>query len=115
MKRLGRGVLLICLVGWLTVVSAGSVSGRMVEMVLDGSGSMAGPAAGGGSKIAAATASLTPVQPKGFGWLEMKRADLSGHVVTRADTGEKVANASRVQTVVKLPAGIYNVTVGKVV
>lgn len=58
-------------------------------------------------------ASLTPVQPKGLGWLEVRRADLSGHTVTRADTGEKVANVSRVQAVVKVPAGIYNITVGR--
>lgn len=61
------------------------------------------------------TAKIPAKEKKGPGWLEVKGADLHGHTVTRADTGEKVETISTTRSIVKLPAGIYNVTIGKAV
>ncbi len=61
------------------------------------------------------TAETRTIKKKGFGHLKVKGADLGGHQVTNTETGEKVASLSHVQSTVKLPAGIYNVTVGKAV
>jgi hypothetical protein len=55
------------------------------------------------------------VEKTGPGWLEVKGADLSGHQITKADTGEKVGSLGHTQSSMKLPAGIYNVTVGQAV
>jgi hypothetical protein len=49
----------------------------------------------------------------GSGSLKIIGADLSGHAVTRADTGERVGTISSDQTMIVLPAGIYNVAFGK--
>lgn len=54
-------------------------------------------------------------EQKGPGWLEVKGADLAGHQVTKAETGEKVASLGHTQSTVKLAAGLYNVTIGKAV
>jgi hypothetical protein len=54
-------------------------------------------------------------EEKGQGALEVQGADLAGHTVTNAQTGEKVASLSNIQSSVKLPAGLYNVTIGKAV
>jgi hypothetical protein len=51
----------------------------------------------------------------GPGRLTVKGADLRGHVVTRADDGQKVAELGHTKDTVDLPSGIYNVTVGKAV
>ena len=64
---------------------------------------------------AAGTAKTVVTEKKGDGWLEVKGADLSGHRVTRADTGEEVGKLGHTQSTIKLQAGIYNVTVGKAV
>lgn len=61
------------------------------------------------------TAKTIVIEKKGPGWLEVKGADLHGHVVTKADTGEQVATLSHTHSTVQLPAGIYNVTIGKAV
>jgi hypothetical protein len=54
------------------------------------------------------------VKPKkGVGRLQVKGADLSGHRVIDAVTGRKVTVISRIRTTVKLPAGIYNVKIGR--
>lgn len=55
------------------------------------------------------------VEKSGLGTLTVEGADLMGHEVTDAASGEKVATISRVNSTVKLPAGIYNVTVGAAV
>jgi hypothetical protein len=56
---------------------------------------------------------VVKIKKKGFGWIEVKGADLSGHVVTNAETGQEVETISSLKSTVKLPTGIYNVTVGK--
>ena len=61
------------------------------------------------------TSRTLKVEKAGPGWLEVKGADLSGHQITRADTGEKVGALGHTQSSMKLPAGIYNVTVGQAV
>ncbi len=61
------------------------------------------------------TSKTIVTEKKGPGWLEVKGADLHGHTVTRADTGEKVGGLGHTQSTIKLPAGIYNVTFGKAV
>ena len=64
---------------------------------------------------AVATASLEPVEEEGQGWLEVKGADISGHTVRSAETGEEVAMISAVNAIAELPAAIYNVTIGSAV
>lgn len=66
-----------------------------------------------GLSEAVRTSATVVVEKKGPGWLTMKYADLSGHEVTNAETGEKVATLSSLGSTAKLPAGIYNVTVGQ--
>ena len=61
------------------------------------------------------TARTIKVEKTGPGWLEVKGADLSGHRITKADTGEKVGSLGHTHSSMKLPAGIYNVTVGQAV
>jgi hypothetical protein len=63
--------------------------------------------------LAVETSSVKVVEEKGDGWLQIKRADLSGHKITNADTGEEAETASSLRSTVKLPAGIYNVAFGK--
>lgn len=64
---------------------------------------------------AAGTVKAAVSEQKGDGWLEVKGADLSGHRVSRADTGEEVGKLGHTKATIKLQAGIYNVTVGKAV
>ncbi|MFH1034668.1 MAG: VWA domain-containing protein [Pseudomonadota bacterium] len=59
------------------------------------------------------TSQVRQLKKKGFGHLKVKGADLMGHQVTNAETGETVATLSHVQDTVKLPAGIYSVSVGQ--
>jgi hypothetical protein len=61
------------------------------------------------------TSKTVVVKNEGFGWLEIQGADLMGHTVTKADTGEKVGVISSVHSTIKLPTGIYNVSIGKAV
>ncbi|MBI5585896.1 MAG: VWA domain-containing protein [Deltaproteobacteria bacterium] len=61
------------------------------------------------------TSRTAKVEKKGPGRLEIKGADLAGHQITRADTGEKVGSLGHTQSSLELPAGIYNVTIGKAV
>jgi len=62
------------------------------------------------------TAALTVEKKQGLGFLQVVGADLSGHEVTNAETGEKMEQSpNHVQNTVELPAGIYNVTVGNAV
>lgn len=63
--------------------------------------------------IAAATSRGLIVRKIGDGILSMEGADLPGHAVINAETGEKLGVLSRAQSGLKLPAGIYNVAVGK--
>ena len=65
--------------------------------------------------LAVETSRTVKVEKTGPGWLEVKGADLSGHQVTRADTGEKVGSLGHTQSSMELPAGIYNVTIGRAV
>lgn len=53
------------------------------------------------------------IQQHETGWLQIKNADLQGHEVRKADTGEKVDRISSVRSTAELPAGIYDVTIGK--
>lgn len=62
---------------------------------------------------AAQTSEVRQLKKKGFGYLRVKGADLMGHQVTNSETGEKVASLSHVQDTVKLPTGIYSVSVGQ--
>ncbi|UCF38248.1 MAG: VWA domain-containing protein [Acidobacteriota bacterium] len=58
------------------------------------------------------TASVTPKEEAGMGFLEVESATIQGHQVSSAVSGEVVGNVSSVTSVIELPAGIYNVTVG---
>ncbi len=49
------------------------------------------------------------------GRLEIKRADLTGHKVSRAESAEVVATLNSSGPVKELPAGLYNVTFGNAV
>ena len=56
------------------------------------------------------------VKKQGDGWLQVDGADLSGHKIFNAATGEKLDQSfSHVKSSIKLPAGIYNVSVEKAV
>ena len=61
------------------------------------------------------TSRTIKVEKTGPGWLEVKGADLSGHQIAKADTGEKVGSLGHTKSSMDLPAGIYNVTVGQAV
>ena len=61
------------------------------------------------------TSRTVKVEKTGPGWLEVKGADLSGHQIIKADTGEMVGSLGHTQSSMKLPSGIYNVTVGQAV
>jgi uncharacterized protein YerC len=50
---------------------------------------------------------------KGGGFLQIKKADVTGHDVTDAESGKNVGAISSVNATLNLPAGIYNVTFGK--
>jgi len=54
-----------------------------------------------------------PVESKGPGWLSVSGADQRGHVVVDAETGQEVGRLSNIKSTIELPAGIYNITVGK--
>lgn len=59
------------------------------------------------------TAGNTPPKRTGSGRLKVDGADLAGHRITDATTGSEVGNVSRVHSTIDLPAGIYNLEVGK--
>jgi hypothetical protein len=60
------------------------------------------------------TSAENPSHDQGKGWLRVEGADLSGHDIFDAVTGEELDQSiSHVQASVELPAGIYNVSVGK--
>jgi len=63
--------------------------------------------------VAASTSRGLIVRKIGEGMLSMEGADYPGHTVLNAETGEKVGVLSHAQPWLKLPAGIYNVGVGK--
>jgi len=58
-------------------------------------------------------ATIQIAKKPGPGRLEIKKAGLLGHDVLDAESGDKVASISQFQSVVELPAGIYNVTFAK--
>lgn len=60
------------------------------------------------------TTTITVAVPKP-GKLALTNADISIHKVTEAETGNQVGTLSNLQTVIELPAGIYNVTFGNTV
>lgn len=64
---------------------------------------------------AVGTAKKEVIEKKGDGWLEVKGADLTGHTITNAKTGDQVGILNHTKATMKLPAGLYNVTVGKAV
>ena len=65
---------------------------------------------------AIATPAKNVDEETGFGWLSIKRPDLAGHQIINAETGEAFEkDISALRSTVKLPAGIYNVTFGKMV
>jgi len=49
---------------------------------------------------------------EGPGWLSIKGPELQGHKITDAETGEEAGWISRVKDTIKLPSGIYNVSIG---
>jgi hypothetical protein len=61
---------------------------------------------------AAATRGMI-VRKIGDGMLSIEGADLAGHVVTNGETGDRVGIITQTQSAIKLPAGIYNVGIGK--
>lgn len=61
------------------------------------------------------TAKKAVTEEKGLGTLKVEGATLEGHKVTKAETGEQVAVLSNVQSSIKVPAGLYQVTVGQAV
>lgn len=64
-------------------------------------------------QFAASTSRGLIVRKIGDGMLGMEMADLPGHTVINAETGEKLGVLSHSQPVLKLPAGIYNIGVGR--
>jgi hypothetical protein len=60
------------------------------------------------------TTQIVVASPKP-GKLAVKNANITGHKVTEADTGKAVGSLSPVQSVIELPAGIYNVVFGRAV
>lgn len=58
------------------------------------------------------TASVKPEEKPGMGFLEVKGAAIQGHQVSSAVNGEVVGKVSTVNSVIELPAGIYNVAIG---
>ena len=63
-------------------------------------------------KAALEIAAEFPVKSKQSGRLTVEGADLRGHDIFNAESGEKVGMLSNTNSTTELPAGIYNVTVG---
>ena len=188
-KKMMRAAGLIFLLGLLPIAAWAANEGKMIEVILDASGSMNGKLAGGETKIAAAKSAvselvkkmfdgavlsfrayghqslrekhdcqdteflvpfgplsknrglieakakgltargytpityvitkgaedfqadfqgdklivLVKVEKTGPGWLEVRGADLSGHQITKADTGEKVGSLGHTRSSMELP------------
>jgi len=71
-----------------------------------------GSGSGGKETGAAATRKSEAAEQ---GWIEVKNADLKGHEVRKAGSGEKVEQITALQTRVAVPAGLYDVTFGPAV
>lgn len=65
------------------------------------------------AKAAVQTATKIDVEAKGNGWLQVKGAELSGHVVVDAATGAEAGKISATGTTIGLAAGLYNVKFGE--
>jgi len=63
-------------------------------------------------KTALQTAIKDPAESSTPGWLTVEGADLRGHDVINAETGENVAMISNTNSTVELQAGTYNVIIG---
>ncbi|MCJ7582102.1 MAG: hypothetical protein MUP98_16440 [Candidatus Aminicenantes bacterium] len=64
-------------------------------------------------KAALEMAAEVSVEPEESGWLAVEGADLRGHDIIKADTGENVGMLSNTNSTAKIPPGFYNVTVGQ--
>ena len=61
----------------------------------------------------AARMARLPLSPKeGYGWLKVEDSSREEHIVTNAWNNKKVGTISSMKSVIKVPAGIYNVTMG---
>ena len=63
-------------------------------------------------KSALKTTTEVPEESQASGWLTVEGADLRGHDVIDAATGEKMGMLSNTNSTSEFPAGIYHVTVG---
>jgi hypothetical protein len=63
-------------------------------------------------KKAVETEVIKVEKEEGPGWLSIEGPELQGHKVTDAETGEEVGWISTVKDTIKLPSGIYNVSIG---
>ncbi|MFW6124331.1 MAG: vWA domain-containing protein [Acidobacteriota bacterium] len=63
-------------------------------------------------KKAVETEVIKVEKEEGPGWLSIKGPELQGHKVTDAETGEEVGLISKVKDTIKLPSGIYKVSIG---
>ena len=59
------------------------------------------------------SATKIDVEAKGNGWLQVKGAELTGHVVVDAATGAEVGTISATGTTISLAAGLYHVKFGE--
>jgi hypothetical protein len=62
-------------------------------------------------KPSGARSMITIARPQP-GKLQVRRPDLRGHKVTEAESGKPVGTISNIQSVLELPAGLYNVSFG---
>lgn len=96
-----------------------SATKGQLECIASVTGGKYFPATNAGDLINVLTAAVeteaeNSAQKQGQGWLQVDGADISGHDIFDAATGEKLDQSiSHVQSTVELPAGIYNVSVGK--
>jgi len=59
------------------------------------------------------TAEVIKVEKEeGTGWLSITGPELQGHKVTDAESGEEVGSISTTKDTIKVPSGIYNVSIG---
>jgi hypothetical protein len=60
------------------------------------------------------TTQIVVTQPKP-GKLELKNSNIMGHAVTEAETGKSFGSLSPTRSVIEVPAGLYNIALGKAV
>ncbi len=114
LKKSGAGIV-IHTIG----LGVDSATKGQLECIASVSGGKYFPAANARDLIDVLTAAVETkaedkAEDQGEGRLQVEGADISGHKIFNATTGEKLDQSfSHVKSSIKLPAGIYNVSVGK--